>query len=197
MNDPIDNVVWLAAEELNPNFWNPNHVFGPEMKLLELSILTNGWVFPIIINKNKIIIDGYHRHWTSLNSKKIVKKYNKMIPCVVLDIDDDEAMMMTVRMNRAKGTHIALKMSSLVQRLHVEHGKSVADIAVGIGATKAEVELLLKGDVFKSRDLTKYEYSKAWVPMEVTAEERTRMIEDGVTSAEIASERDSDEAPDI
>ena len=61
MNDPINNIEWLDANELDGNDYYPNVVFTPELKLLELSILKTGWVQPILISRDKIIIDGFHR----------------------------------------------------------------------------------------------------------------------------------------
>ena len=68
MADPIDNVQWVSARKIRPNHWNPNFVFSPEMKLLEHSILTSKWVFPLVVNTNMLLIDGYHRYILSLES---------------------------------------------------------------------------------------------------------------------------------
>jgi ParB-like chromosome segregation protein Spo0J len=59
--DPIDNIKWVAAETLDPNNYNPNVVHTPELRLLEKSIVSNGWIQPILVNPDGIIIDGYHR----------------------------------------------------------------------------------------------------------------------------------------
>ena len=37
MDHPIDKIEWLPASDLIANSYNPNVVFTPEMKLLELS----------------------------------------------------------------------------------------------------------------------------------------------------------------
>ena len=196
MKHPIDDIKWIEASDLKTNAWNPNVVFTPEMELLESSILDIGWAFPILTNKDNIIIDGHHRWWIALNSDKIREAFGSEVPCSQLDVDIAEAMITTVRMNRAKGSHIAIRMSSLVISLHDEHGKTVEEIAEGIGAPKEEVELLLKSHVFKTRDLDNYEYSKAWVPVDISTEEREKMVKEGLTADEILTERDSDEAPD-
>ena len=108
--EPIENIQWLHASKLDSNDYNPNVVFTPELRLLEWSILKNGWVQPVLINKGHLIIDGFHRWRLSQDSKKLKKKYNGLTPCVVLDINRPEAMLLTIRINRAKGTHTALKM---------------------------------------------------------------------------------------
>jgi len=163
---PLDNIQWIDANLLVPNDYNPNVVFTPELILLENSILDNDWIFPLVINSNHIIIDGAHRHHLALTSPKIQDKYGSEVPCVVLDISNPDAIMMTVRMNRAKGSHIALRMSHVVHRLDDE-GCATEEIMRGLGATREEVELLRTGDdVFKHKNLDQYEYSKAWIPVE-------------------------------
>lgn len=193
MRDPVDAIEWVHARELDPNHWNPNVVFTKEMQLLERSIIERGWVFPIVCNVNNIIIDGFHRWNLALSSKTLLQRYAEEVPVTKLDIPNDEAMIMTVQMNRAKGTHVAVRMSNLVQRLAVEYGKSIDDIAKDIGGTREEVRLLVAGDVFVARDLGNYKYSRAWIPAEVSKTERDAMLARGETS--IKPERDDTDSP--
>ena len=83
MTDPIDKIEWISAYDLIANNYNPNAVFSPELKALEKNILSIGWVQPVIISKDKTIIDGFHRTMLSMESKKIKEKYNGKVPCVV------------------------------------------------------------------------------------------------------------------
>lgn len=166
MLDPIFNVVEKHVDDLHPNSWNPNVVMNPELKLLEESILSYGWIHPVIANQNGMIIDGYHRWFLNKTSKKLLAKYEGMTPCVILDIDDAEATMMTVRMNRAKGVHAALRMSELVQTLIDEHGIPLDDLKKKMGMTDNEIGLLYDGSLLKRRNLQDRKYSKAWVPVE-------------------------------
>ena len=53
---PISNVEWILASELNPNDYNPNRVLTQEFKILLLNIARYGWIQPILINKNKMIL---------------------------------------------------------------------------------------------------------------------------------------------
>lgn len=162
--DPINNVVWIDAEELSANDYNPNIVFSPELKSLERNILAIGWVQPVIASTSKIIIDGFHRTMISRDSKKLKEKYGGQVPCVMFDVPRDEAMILTVRMNRAKGSHVAVRMSDMVKELIDEHGWTVDNLAVELGATKKEVDLLHQDSVFKFRNIKDYKYSKAWYP---------------------------------
>lgn len=164
MNDPINNVQWVDADELSANDYNPNVVFSPELRSLERNILAIGWVQPVIATTSKIIVDGFHRTMLSRESKKLRAKYHGKVPCVLFDIPRDEAMILTVRMNRAKGSHVAVRMAEMVKELIDEHGWEVDDLAKQLGATRKEVELLHQDGVFKMRNIKDYKYSKAWYP---------------------------------
>lgn len=185
--NPIDNITWVGVEKLWANAWNPNFVFSPEMKLLKESIMRTKWIQPILVNANFMIIDGFHRSLLCKSDQEVADLTDGCVPCSILDIDDAEAMMMTVRINRAKGTHTAFKMSELVQQLVDDYGKSPDEISVGIGATLEEVDLLYKGGVFKKRDLDRWEYSKAWIPVYKDAEEEVSFERDASTAEDVTS----------
>ena len=169
MSEPIDKIQWRPVTSLNANNYNPNVVMNQELKLLEWSILTIGWVQPVLITPDGTIIDGFHRWMLSKGSEAIQRKYGGLVPCAVLDVPRAMAMAITVRINRAKGNHVAVKMHELVTEMVTDHGMSPADVAREIGATKGEVELLMQENVFKAKNLKEYKYSKAWVPVETTA----------------------------
>jgi hypothetical protein len=162
--DPIENIQWLDARELQANHYNPNMVMNSELRLLERSIALQGWVQPVLITPSKTIIDGFHRSTLARTSKLLIKKYNYMVPCAVLNLPDHRAMCLTVRINRAKGEHQALKMADLVKALSEKHGMEEQEIAQEIGATVEEVRLLLAENIFKRRNIDKHSYSQAWIP---------------------------------
>ena len=166
MTEPINNIQWLDVNSLNANDYNPNVVFNPELRLLEKSILSTGWVQPILVLQDGTIIDGFHRYSLSKDSKAIKDKYHGKVPCAVLDITRAEAMLLTIRMNRAKGTHVALRMSEIVHSLIDDYHMDRQEIAQNIGATLEEIDLLYQDNVFKKKDMKNYQYSKAWVPHE-------------------------------
>jgi hypothetical protein len=164
--DPIERIEWRDADGLHANDWNPNVVFDRELDLLEHSIVANGWIQPVLISKDGMVIDGFHRWQLSKTSQKLREKYDGKCPCVVLDITEADAMLLTVRINRAKGTHQATRMAALVKRLVDQHGMAREDIATGIGAVPGEVDLLYQDSLFKARNLKDYKFSKAWEPVE-------------------------------
>jgi ParB-like chromosome segregation protein Spo0J len=118
------------------------------------------------VNREGVIIDGFHRWCLSRDSKAIRAKYEGLVPCVEMDIDEGKAMVLTIRINRAKGAHAAIEMSRIVKSLIDEHHWDPAQVALEIGATKDEIDLLYQDDIFKARNLKDHAYSKAWVPYE-------------------------------
>ena len=162
---PISNVTWVDVADLKANDYNPNVVFTPEMKLLKLSLLKQGWIQPILATTQKVIIDGFHRATIAKTDKQVHDMTCGKVPVVLMELSEPERMLLTIRINRAKGSHVALKMSNVIHELVNDYGVPVPDICKEIGATKKEVELLLMDNVFKEKGITEEtEYSHAWVP---------------------------------
>jgi len=162
-NQPISNIKWIDGSKLVANDYNPNVVLTQEMNLLKLSILSIGWIQPVLINENHIIIDGFHRWWLSQNDKEVKALTGGQVPVVELDIDDPHAKLLTIRINRAKGQHVAIKMHEVITSVF-ESGIPKEEIAKEMGAHMEEVDLLLQENVFKKLDTANKKYSKAWIP---------------------------------
>lgn len=156
LKSPIENIVWIDPNELTANDYNPNVVFTAEMRLLEFSIKRQGWIQPILVTKDNIIIDGFHRF-------TIAKRNDWLVPCAILEITDIERRLLTIRINRAKGAHIAIKMSDIIKGL-LKDGVTEAQIAEEIGGDIDEVKLLAMEDIFEKFDLNNHQYSKSWIP---------------------------------
>lgn len=166
--EPLSNVEWRDAASLNGNDYNPNVVFTPELQLLERSILLTRWVQPVLITRDGTIIDGFHRTQLSIVSKALRERYDGRVPCAVLDVDRPTAMILTIRMNRAKGTHVAVRMSAIVHELIDQHFYDPQEVAAEIGATKEEIELLRQDGVFSAKKIPEHKWSRAWYPAEET-----------------------------
>lgn len=171
MPNPIDTIVWVPASTLKANDYNPNVVFNAELRLLELSIVKHGWLHPLIVHEESMeIIDGFHRWSLAQQSKALIARDSGNVPCIMLKLTVPERMLLTVRINRAKGSHIALKMSQLVKSLVADHGMAIETVAKEIGGSKAEVELLLQDNVFTQKNTQDHKYSRAWKPKMAVSE---------------------------
>lgn len=162
--EPIENIIWVPADTLDPNAWNPNRVHLAELRLLERSLLSTGWLQPLLVNPDRLIIDGFHRWRLSQDSIAVQTRWKGRVPVAVLDVDKPTAMLMTIRINRAKGTHVAIEMSAIVRELLHEHGVAREQIAKEIGGTLDEVDLLAQDGVFAAKGINNWAYSKAWYP---------------------------------
>lgn len=170
-NHPISRIQWEDVNHLKANSYNPNVVMTPELKLLKFSLLKQGWIQPILVSHDPEdedkcfeVIDGFHRWTICKTDPEVNAMTGSKVPVVVMELTKAERMMLTVRINRAKGNHMAIKMHEIVSELHHVHGCTIEQIGAGLGADKHEVETLLMENVFKKKDVANVPYSKAWVP---------------------------------
>ena len=83
-----------------------------------------------------------------------------------MDLEDREAMLLTIRMNRAKGVHEASSMAKIAKKLIEDFGMTPKSLRKELGMSAREVELLLSDTVFEIKDIENWQYSKAWYPYE-------------------------------
>lgn len=162
---PVYNVIAVPLDKIRANAYNPNVVAPPEMKLLELSIMEDGYTMPIVCYYLKDsdtyeIVDGYHRYTVMMHNKEIREREGGLMPVVVIDKDESNRMASTIRHNRARGTHTIELMSNIVAEL-TRAGMSDGWILRHIGMDKDELLRLKQisglADLFKDM-----EFSKAW-----------------------------------
>jgi ParB-like chromosome segregation protein Spo0J len=153
-NQPVSHVRWVPVEDLSANDWNPNIQAPPELKLLKLSILENGWTQPIVSRVHDggsrlEIVDGYHRSVVG-RDPQVAAMTGGLVPVVDLpETDDATARMSTVRHNRARGTHHVLKMADIVAAL-IGMGVDVAEVGRRLGMDEEEVDRLAdRGNMLK------------------------------------------------
>lgn len=161
---PLDKITWLDRDLLKPNNYNPNKVAPPELKLLKISILEDGWTQPIVINADYTIVDGFHR-WTVSGHREINELTDGKVPVVILnDTDENQKKMATIRHNRARGTHGVLEMSKIVTDM-VNDGLTGEEIMGRLQMEKEEViRLLFKAGIPKSQVFENKDFSQAWQP---------------------------------
>lgn len=161
---PVSNVRWLNRDELTANDYNPNAVAPPELKLLKISILEDGWTQPIVVNPDRTIVDGYHR-WRVSEMREVKTLTGGLVPVVELRPRDLASQQMaTIRHNRARGTHAVLRMATIVESM-VHAGLSVEEIMFRLGMEKEEVvRLAMRVGIPQSQLIRDTGWSKAWVP---------------------------------
>ena len=121
--ESVDTVLWLNADSVVANDYNPNIVASPEMKSLHLSIKEDSYTQPIVAyydkeNNKYIIVDGFHRSIIGKKYSDIRERVFGRLPVTIIDKELGERVASTIRHNRARGSHQINEMSSIVLLLN-------------------------------------------------------------------------------
>lgn len=166
-NEPVDFVRWVKSEMVIANDYNPNKVAPPEMQLLEVSIIEDGYTQPIVGFSNEghvEVVDGFHRNRVGKESLIVRQRVNGYLPVVDIRNENkgkDARIASTIRHNRARGKHQISAMSEIVIELKNRNWNN-ARIARELGMDEDEILRLcqisgLEG-MFSDRD-----FSRAWI----------------------------------
>lgn len=165
-------IQMLPTASIRPPKWRATSILRPDLLLLKSSLTESGWLQPIVVRvSDSSIIDGSERWNIACTDERFRKKHGDSVPVVFHDVDDIDAMVLHVRLNRARGFVHPVRLSSVVNKILISGKYEERDIAGILSMSDDELELLLTGDLIKKKNLQKYEYSRAWVPVEVPAED--------------------------
>ena len=166
-SEPVDCVTWVKSDSVYSNDYNPNKVAPPEMELLELSIMNDGYTQPIVTWRNEEkneVIDGFHRNRVGKESVIVRERINGYLPIVSINkerTDKNDRIASTIRHNRARGKHQIDAMSEIVIELK-NRNWSNERIAKQLGMDAEEVLRLCQisglEHLFSDKD-----FSRAWV----------------------------------
>jgi ParB-like chromosome segregation protein Spo0J len=167
-NEPVDCVLWVQNDKVHANDYNPNKVAPPEMELLEISIMNDGYTQPIVTwpneDKDTIeVIDGFHRNRVGKESKIVRNRVHGYLRIVLIRNEQsskNDRIASTIRHNRARGKHQINAMSEIVIELKNRNWNN-ARIAKQLGMDEEEVLRLCQisglEHLFNDND-----FSKAW-----------------------------------
>lgn len=165
-SEPVDCVLWVPAEQVEANDYNPNSVAPPEMKLLEISISEDGYTQPIVawgVNGYYEVVDGFHRNRVGKESKTVRERIHGYLPITLINHDREDKgdrIAATIRHNRARGKHQIAAMSDIVLDLS-RRNWSDAKIGRELGMEPDEV-LRLKQITGLAELFSDVEFSEAW-----------------------------------
>lgn len=164
--EPVDCVLWVEQDQVQANDYNPNVVAPPEMRLLQRSIMADGYTQPIVawpVENGYEVVDGFHRNRVGREVGAIRKRARGRLPISVIRPERtgrEDRMAATIRHNRARGVHVVDAMSDIVLELS-RNGKSDEWIATELGMDPDEVLRLKQvqglAELFADRD-----FSEAW-----------------------------------
>src|SRR5690606_9912557 len=192
-DNPVDFIKWVKSENVVANDYNPNKVAPPEMELLEVSIINDGYTQPIVTwdnpEKGKTeVIDGFHRNRVGKESKIVSKRLNGYLPVVNIRKEQsgkNDRIASTIRHNRARGKHQVDAMSEIVIELK-NRNWSNQRIAKQLGMDEEEVLRLCQVSGLEHL-FTDKDFSKAWISEE--SNERYIPVHDKLLPIEIEQYR--------
>lgn len=165
VNEPVDCVLWVKSSTVTANDYNPNSVAPPEMQLLEVSIMNDGYTQPVVtwLGEKREVIDGFHRTRVGKESKIINERIHDYLPVVTANqsqTDKGSRIASTIRHNRARGKHAVSAMSDIVIELK-KRNWSEARIGKELGMDEDEILRLCQisglAEAFENDD-----FSQAW-----------------------------------
>ncbi len=133
-------VVHIPADQMKPNLWNVNRVPEDVYSKIRESIRREGLVEPLVVRPLGDcfeILGGEHR-W------RICKEDlgYETLPCVVVDLDDRRAKILSINLNELKGQPVPDLLAKLVHDLSAE--VSLEDLASQLPYSKGELDDLLE-----------------------------------------------------
>lgn len=164
--EPVDFVKWIPNDNVFANDYNPNSVAPPEMQLLEVSIVNDGYTQPIVTwpKDDKVeVIDGFHRNRVGKESSEVRKRVQGFLPTVIIRKEREgknDRIASTIRHNRARGKHAVSAMSDIVIELK-KRNWSESRISKELGMDEDEILRLCQisglAEAFEND-----EFSQAW-----------------------------------
>jgi ParB-like chromosome segregation protein Spo0J len=174
-SEPVDFVEWVLADEVEANDYNPNSVAPPEMELLRISIMADGYTQPIVTNKEegrRVVVDGFHRNRVGKECADVRARVHGYLPVVQVRserIEKGDRIAATIRHNRARGKHRVDAMSEIVLDLK-RRNWSDEKIGCELGMDPDEVLRLAQisglAEMFADK-----EFTEAWEPSMLGGEE--------------------------
>lgn len=164
--EPVDCVLWVKAETVEANDYNPNVMSRVEVNLLERSIEKDGFTQPVVTfcqSEKHLVVDGFHRQIIAKTSSTVSERLCGYIPVTHINTTQRglrERIAATIRHNRARGKHQITGMSDIVGELS-KLGWDDAHIGAELGMDPDEV-LRLKQITGLAELFAHEEFSLAW-----------------------------------
>ncbi|WP_230492486.1 IbrB-like domain-containing protein [Martelella alba] len=125
-DEPTDCVLWVKAEQVKANDYNPNSMAPTEKRLLATSLKTDGYTQPIVVWQENaadgeyVVVDGFHRSLLGQEQKALRTRLYGYLPVTCVKTgrgEKTDRIAATIRHNRARGKHQIAAMSDIVRDL--------------------------------------------------------------------------------
>ncbi|EPA3288318.1 IbrB-like domain-containing protein, partial [Shigella flexneri] len=163
--EPVDCVLWVKADEVVANDYNPNVMALGEKKLLKQSLEKDGFTQPVVVSEEKnhyLVVDGFHRQLLGREADA-GKRLRGWLPVACINPErkgQAARIAATIRHNRARGKHQITLMSDIVRDLS-RLGWTNERIGTELGMDQDEV-LRLKQISGLTELFQEEDFSSAW-----------------------------------
>ena len=177
-------VEYVPIDAVIPNSWNPNQQDDEQFELLLRSIVSDGFTQPILVNtdvedlpadKVGMIVDGEHR-WRAAKTVGLER-----VPIVRVNMSQAQAMISTVRHNRARGSHDSEMVGDVLKDIEALGGLESAASELMLGDD--ELQRLMNDDFSAVTAYADSDYSEAWEPAAVDEAAQLVILDQSSTKA--------------
>jgi len=130
---------YIEVEKIRPNPWNPNRMRPELLAKLTSEIRRKGMILPLVtrpVENFFQIIDGEHR-WQAAKQMEL-----KIVPCIVVEMDEAEARLKNLQLNRLRGEDEPELLARLLRELNIEMG--IEQLAGRLPFDRIEIEQSLE-----------------------------------------------------
>ncbi|EIQ61823.1 parB-like nuclease [Escherichia coli EPECa12] len=161
----MDCVLWVKADEVVANDYNPNVMVPGEKKLLKHSLEQDGFTQPVVVSEEQghyLVEDSFHRQLLGREAGT-GKRLKGWLPVTCINPErkgQASRIAATIRHNRARGKHQITSMSDIVRDLS-RLGWTDERIGTELGMDQDEV-LRLKQISGLTELFQEEDFSPAW-----------------------------------
>jgi DNA modification methylase len=144
----VPPVVMIEHEKLQLAPYNPNTMTASEREALRASLVKNGFVENLVVQKWSkkyklaLVLIGGHQRLGEFRAICVEEGIDPpLLPCVVLDIDDEQAMQLNIALNKIKGAPDPLKLGQIFAQ--VLPNMAEQDI-IATGFSEHEIKALVR-----------------------------------------------------
>lgn len=147
----IHKPTMIKLGNVNPVAYNPRRITLSKFEALKRSISDNGFVHPLVIQKEGNRLIGGHQRRRALLELLGEGALESKVPCIVLDVDDSKAKLLNIALNNTEGEFdtdlLARVIESVVPEIPLD-----SEAWLSTGFTSNEIERLLQPVPLPSED---------------------------------------------
>lgn len=156
----------VDIKQLRSAPWSTTFLLRPDERLLADSLTEHGWLVPLVVRRDGLVIDGNQRLRIASNDRAVAERVGSEVPVSWVQCDEVDAMVMHMRLNRAKGMTVAKGTSLLLNEVLASRKYTEETLRKMLRMTPEEFQVLHDAEYLKRSAIAGHQYSYAWVPIE-------------------------------